>query len=107
MDTSLKRKQAPQAPATAEQNASPDAKRRPVHTIRVEDVSCSIWERTVTIQGMPRQFWSCTFERSYKDRNGAWRYTKTFDWDSLGKLVSAAQQASQWITAQQYPQAEV
>jgi hypothetical protein len=81
-----------------EGTASPDAKRRPIKTIRVDDCSASIWARTTMIQGESRTFLSITLERSYKDRDGTWRYVKSFDPDSLGKVVSLCQQTSEYIS---------
>ncbi len=77
--------------------ASPDAKRKPVAVIRVDDCSASIWVREYPVQGKPKKFYSLTLERSYKDRDGAWKYTKSFDYDSLGKIVSLCQQAQETI----------
>jgi hypothetical protein len=96
MDANKKRKAAPQAPATAEQ-PSQDAKRKPAAVIRVDDCSASVWAREVMVQGQPRIFYSVSLERSYKDRDGAWKYTRSFDQDSLGKIVSLCQQAEQTI----------
>lgn len=96
METNKKRKAAPPAPATAEQ-PSRDVKRKPVAVIRVEDCSASVWAREVMVQGQPRTFYSVSLERSYKDRDGAWKYTRSFDADSLGKIVSLCQQAEQTI----------
>ena len=96
MDTNKKRKAAPQAPASEEQ-PSQDVKRKPAAVIRADDCSASIWAREVMVQGQPKTFYSVTMERSYKDRDGAWKYTKSFDQDSLGKIVSLAQQAEQTI----------
>ena len=72
-------------------------KRKPAVVIRADDCSASIWAREVMVQGQPKTFYSVTMERSYKDRDGAWKYTKSFDQDSLGKIVSLAQQAEQTI----------
>lgn len=88
---------AEQPVARSATKASPEAKRKPVATIRVEDCSASIWAREHVIQGQPRTFYSVTLERSYKDRDGAWKYTRSFDADSLGKVVSLCQQASETI----------
>lgn len=97
METATKsRKVAPQAPATAEQTSS-EAKRKPVVTLRIEDCSASVWAREYVVQGTPRTFYSVTLERSYKDRNGAWRYTRSFDADSLGKVASLCQKAEEAI----------
>lgn len=88
-------KAAEQATVSDTVPASMDEKRKPVANIRVEDVSCSIWVREHVIQGKPKLFYSCSLERSYKDRDGRWRYTKSFDPESLGSVVSAIQQASE------------
>lgn len=97
MDTSGKRKDAPSAPAKVETVASPDAKHRPLKNIRVEDVSASIWPREVMVKGTPTTFYSVTFERSFRDGNGRWRYSRYFDLNDLGKVITAAQQAADYI----------
>ncbi len=103
--TTKKRKAAPPAPATTE-HASPEAKRPPVKSFRIDDVSVSIWKRDTMYKGSMTSFYSFTFERSYKDAAGQWRYTKTFDLDDLGKIASLCQQASEFIASlkEQYAQ---
>ena len=81
--------------------AAPAAKRLPVKSFRIGDCSASIWGREFVAQGQPRVFYSVTLERSYKDRDGAWKYTKSFDLDSLGSVVALCQQASEAIAALQ------
>ena len=88
---------------TAAKDAAPAEKRRPLKTFREDDVSCSVWSREHVVQGKPKLFYSCTFERSYKDRDGAWRYTKTIDAESLGKLVTVCKQAAEFIQSLHYP----
>ena len=72
-------KEASRKEESAAKEAAPasqqDAKRRPVQHWREDDVSVSIWSREFMVRGEARTFYSCTFERSYKDRDGAWRYT--------------------------------
>jgi hypothetical protein len=87
--------------ATTATTAPQEAKRRPVQTFRADDVSASIWVREHLVRGQVTKFWSVTLERSYKDAAGQWRYTKTYDSDSLGKIVSLCQQASEYIGRQQ------
>ena len=91
-------KAAEQFVATNATTSSPDAKKKPVNTIRLDDVSASIWAREFVVHGSPKIFYSVTLERSYKDRDGAWKWTKSFDVDSLGKVISVCQQASEAIT---------
>lgn len=75
-------------------------------TFRIDDVSVSIWSREVMYQGAMTAFYSFTFERSYKDAAGQYRYTKTFDLGDLGKIVTLCQQASEFIASlkEQYAQ---
>jgi hypothetical protein len=97
MANTKRKESAPHEAAPAPQ----DAKRRPIHTIRLDDLSASIWAREGVVQGQPRTFYSVTLERSYKDRDGSWKYTKTFDVGSLGKVVTLCHQASEYIESQQ------
>lgn len=90
-------KTAEQPVATDAANALPEVVRKPVATIRAEDCSASIWAREHLVQGKPKTFYSISLERSYKDRDGRWRYTRSFDRDSLGAVVSLCQQASESI----------
>ncbi len=83
-------------PSTTEAAAVP-AKRLPIKTIRVDSVSASIWSREHQTKDGTLTFYSVTLERSYKDRDGAYRYTKSFDADDLGRLVTAAQEASEYL----------
>ena len=94
MDSSKKRKE---SDVKDDKPAPQEAKRRPVQQFREDDVSVSIWAREHVVNGEARMFYSCTFERSYKNRDGVWRYTKTFDLYSLGKVVTLAQKAAEWI----------
>lgn len=91
-----KKKSAPESAAVAMQDAS----RRPAKTFRVDDCSLSLWARERNIHGETVVFYSATMERSYKDASGAWKYTRSFDADSLGKLVTLCQQASDFINEQ-------
>lgn len=94
METSAKNKK---VPAKAEASVTHEATRAPIKMIRVEDCSASIWQREHAVQGKPVTFYSVTLERSYKDRDGAWKYTKSFDPDTLGRIVTLCQQASEYI----------
>lgn len=91
-----KKKSAPESAASSTQDASS----RPVKTFRVDDCSLSVWSRERVIRGETVVFYSVTIERSYKDASGAWKYTRSFDSDSLGKLVTLCQQASEFISEQ-------
>ncbi len=85
-------------PAKQDAPATQEETRKPADSVRIGDVSGSIWTRDVQVQGAMRRFYSCTFERSYKDRDGTYRYTKTFDRDSLGALVAVIQKVDERVT---------
>lgn len=78
-------------------SVSHDAKRKPVSTLRVDDCSASIWAREHLVKGQQKVFYSITIERSYKDRDGRWCYTRSFAPDSLGAISQLCQQASEAI----------
>ncbi len=77
--------------------APQEEKRKPIKSFSVEDVSASVWSRQHLVRGQPKTFYSVTVERSYKDRDGTWKYTKSFDQDSLGKVIQTVQQAHEFI----------
>ena len=81
--------------ATPQQPAS--EKRRPIESIRIGDVSASIWSRLHQVRGELKTFYSLTLERSFRDRTGSYQYTKSFDPDSLGSLVAVIQKADEYF----------
>jgi hypothetical protein len=95
----------PEVPATtAGYNASQEAKRLPVRAIREGDCNASIWMREFTASGDRLAYFSVTLERSYKDSNGKYRYTKTFDPDSLPRVIALCQKAQEVIEELQQAQ---
>jgi hypothetical protein len=65
----------------------------PINVFRMDDVSASVFRRDYN----GRTFYSVSFSRSYKSASGEWRYTKNFDREDLGKIVSLCQQAAEYI----------
>ena len=92
MNTLTRKEPKPETPP------APEKSNTPVKTIWVENVGASIWSRDAVVKGEPRTFYSVSFERSYKDRDGTRQYTKTFDADTLPRLIAACQQAAEAIT---------
>ena len=87
--------------ATKAKEVSKDAavpeKRGPYKSLRVEDVSASIWARERQISGEIVVFYSVTFERSYRDAAGKYGYSRSFDPDDLGALMSLCRQAGDYV----------
>lgn len=97
----------PEEPAATNAATAPqDAQRKPIQTVRIGDVSASIWSRDHQVRGELRTFYSVTLERSFRDRDGAYRYTKSFDPDSLGSLVAVIQKADEYLQRLREPAAQ-
>ena len=69
----------------------------PIKTFLIEDVSASVFAREIPVKGETRTFYSVSFSRSYRDSAGKRKYVKTFNLEDLGKIVSLAQQADEYI----------
>lgn len=84
--------------ATPAAPAAQDAKRRPIQSFREGDgVSASVWARQVQYQGKPVTFFSVSCERAFRDRDGTYRYSKSFDVTDLGALLTVIQRAAEHI----------
>src|SRR4051794_40309208 len=94
---STKKKDASRTEAAA---PSQGEKRRPLTTLRQGDVSASVWARDHQARGAVTRFYSVTFERSYKDSTGKYCYTRSFNPDDLGALMTLCQQAIEYINGQ-------
>lgn len=83
--------------ARTAETPSQDAKHKPIDTVRIGDVSGSIWGRDVTVQGQPRTFYSASFERQYRTRDGGFGYSKSFDADTFGTLIAVIEKTDEYI----------
>lgn len=90
-----KKKKGSEAPKASESEGA-----KALKVFRIDDVSASVFARDRQFRGEARTFYSVTFSRSYKDSSGQWKYTKWFDLDDLGKIVTVAQQAGEYIHGQ-------
>lgn len=99
------RKDQPAASEKTAGAASP-AKKLPIKTIHVDNVSCSIFAHEHARDGAATVNYSCGFSRNYKDRDGSSRHTPWFGLDELGTLVSCAEQAREYLTTLTAPAAD-
>lgn len=74
-------------------NVTNEESRVPINVFRQDDVSASIFSRSYS----GRTFYSVSLSRSYKSAKGEWKYTKNFDREDLGKIVTLCQQAAEFI----------
>jgi len=79
-----------------EKGAAPAAN-SPVETFLLDDVSASVFAREHQTKNGMRTFYSVSFSRSYRDSKGTRMYVKTFNLEDLGKVVTVAQQADDFI----------
>lgn len=92
--------------AAAETQAGSESTNSPVKVLRIDDVSASIFARVREVSGQRVTFHSVAFSRSYRDAEGQRQYTKSFDGDDLGKVMTLAQQAREYIQSLAYPPAQ-
>lgn len=93
----MKNTATPRKETVTETSPNEEKSNRPLSTIWVEDVGASVWSRDAVVKGQPATFYSVTLERSYRDRDGNRKYTKSFDADSLPSLIAACQKAVEAI----------
>jgi hypothetical protein len=92
-------KKKPSASAENAADRQPAAK-APVKVFLLDDVSASVFAREVPVRGELRTFYGVSFSRSYRDSLGKRKYVKTFNLEDLGKVITVAQQADEFIRQQ-------
>ena len=72
---------------------------RPEKNIRVGAVRAAIWKWTNTTKD-GRQFTQrkAVLDRAYKDANGQWQHTNSYDTNDVPKAVLAMQKAFEYMT---------
>ena len=74
-----------------------DKSNGPMTTLWVDDVGASIWSREVTVKGEPITYYAVSLERSYRDRDGIRKYSKSFDMEHLPKVIEVCKQTHDWL----------
>lgn len=72
-------------------------KRKPIKSFILNNVSASVWARDHQVRGEARRFYSVTIERSYRDASGKYLYTRSFNPEDLGTLMSLCQQVGEYL----------
>jgi len=73
-----------------------DTSKKPAAKVSLYPVSAAIWRNT-TEKGAA--FYSVTFERSYKDKEGKWKSSDSFNSDDLLLLAKVADMAHTQIVS--------
>lgn len=61
--------------------------KKPEAKFRAGTVSATVWANQTVKDGQPRTFSSVSFEKSYKDKDGTWKSTKSLNVTDLPKAV--------------------
>lgn len=70
-----------------------EAAKPPVAKLRLGLLNANIWQRTTE----DHTFYSVSFERRYRDAQGNWQSTHSYNSDDLLSLAKLADQAHSWI----------
>jgi len=73
-------------------NASPKAKQKPAHQIRLGRIRCTLWANS----NEKGTWYSTTISRSYKDGD-EWKNSSSYGADDLLTVAEIARMARQWI----------
>ena len=87
---------------TTKPEKTDEAGKPPVAKLRIGLLNANIWQRK-TDKGT---FYSATFERRYKDANGEWQSSTSYNTDDLLTLAKLADQAHSRILELQSEKAE-
>jgi hypothetical protein len=82
-------------PATSRREAEP----RPVHELRFRNIRAAIWHN----EGDRGLWYSVTISRSYRDTDGNWQTTDSFNSVELLVVSELAREAFHWIAGSQTP----
>ena len=84
---------------TAQPQAEPpaDPSRKPVHTIRYGAVEAAIWKN----DGEAGAFYNVTLRRGWRDEQGTWHDSTSFNFKDLPNLAKAITDSHSWIAWQQ------
>lgn len=73
-----------------------EVKRKPWKTIRLSTIACAIWRN----EGEHGFWYSCTFTRSYKNKEGEWEYSDSMNRDDLLVMSRCAEKGYDIILKQ-------
>lgn len=76
--------------------AAPTA-RNPLKVFRIDDVSISLFARDRKVKDEMVTFYSASFSRSFTDRDGKRKYSKSFDIQDLGKVAQLAKMVEDYV----------
>ena len=71
----------------------------PIKKFRIGAITASVWNNSgQKTDGQPFEFKSVTFERSYKDKEGAWKNTNSLRLNDLPKAALVLNKAYEFLS---------
>lgn len=70
--------------------------KKPANTLRSGNVKATLWQN----ESEKGPFYSATFARPYKDKDGNWHNAPSFGLRDLEALMNVALEAKEWMAAQ-------
>jgi hypothetical protein len=102
-----KNKKEPDQAATTESGqtdrAQAPAKALPLHRILEGDINIAVWPNEVKTRDGTRTFYSYTIERSYQDKLGNYKYTRSMNSRSRDNLLKAIDRVSEYLFSLENP----
>lgn len=77
---------------------------RPTHKIAVGATTVAIWTNVVQTAEGQRNMERVTIDRRYKDKDGQWQSTGSFNTSDLPRLILALQEAYKWLAMKKRPE---
>jgi len=72
---------------------------KPEKKFRAGGVAATVWKNeAVDDQGQPREYRTIAFEKSYKDKQGAWKTTNSLNSNDLPKAIVVLSKAYEYLT---------
>jgi len=76
----------------------------PVYEVRAGAIKAAVWANEAEKDGKKWTNYNVTIQRGYKDKNGKWQNTSSFNTSDVPKATSCMQRAYEWIISQKKEQ---
>ncbi len=70
---------------------------KPIRKFEVGGISAAVWENEISTATGDKTVERITIDRRYKDKDGQWKSTSSFNTTDLPRLRLAIEQAYEWL----------
>jgi len=71
----------------------------PLARFRAGQITCTLWQNEIYMNGIATTILKATVNRRYKDRNGAWKSTRSFSRSEIPLAIDVLQKALERMIA--------